>query len=446
MATTGDDLIRGTIDNDTLAGLAGNDTIYGFAGNDLVAGDNTARDRGNDELYSGLGDDTVYGGAGNDVIYNEGGNDFLYGGSGDDLLFLGDVVYGSAGYASGEDGNDTFVVTTTQTAWVYGGAGYDTLVLVWATLPDNDAVSVDFPASSAVSTGGQILTYLHLEQLFLLSGGGNDTITGGNYADVIDVSTGNNQVYGGSGDDEISYKIWGANTLIGGVGDDLLVVDTGSSPLYFIVDGSNGRVDDGNLSLITNFEFYDVYGGAQNDIASLGTRADFFDGWLGADTAFGAGGDDLLYGGRQEDDLYGGTGNDRLFGGRENDRLYGGDGRDVLKGEQGNDLLTGGLGPDVFLFGLGDSGLDTIADFTSGEDQIRYASGKLGVLSPGPGPLDPSELQIGGSLTTPGVFVLSYDVGTDISQLLWSDNGFGAFLLMQFEGNVSLVASDIILF
>ena len=35
---------------------------------------------------------------------------------------------------------------------------------------------------------------------------------------------------------------------------------------------------------------------------------------------------------------------------------------------------------------------------------------------------------------------------TDTSDLLWSDTGHGAYLLMRFTGNVSMVASDIILF
>ena len=50
--------------------------------------------------------------------------------------------------------------------------------------------------------------------------------------------------------------------------------------------------------------------------------------------------------------------------------LDGGDGNDVLHGSEGNDLLTGGAGSDRFEFS-GFNGIDTIADFAHGIDQIR---------------------------------------------------------------------------
>ena len=48
----------------------------------------------------------------------------------------------------------------------------------------------------------------------------------------------------------------------------------------------------------------------------------------------------------------------------------GGDGNDVLHGGHGNDLLIGGAGSDRFEFS-GVNGIDTIADFQHGIDQIR---------------------------------------------------------------------------
>ncbi len=393
MATTGDDLIYGGASNDALHGLAGNDIIYAFQNDDIV--------------YGGLGDDAIETGAGDDTAY---------GGAGD----------------------DTVVVAQTQNAAVFGGAGIDTLLLSWPSVFTDDAVSIDFRSGFASATDGSVLNFVGMEELFLLAGYGNDTVIGGARDDFLSVAGGANRVNALSGDDVVAYIITGvANTLNGGSGNDVLLAQSDNSPLYFIVDGSNGRVDDGSLSVITGFEHYEAYGGSLADIASLGAGDDAFRGGGGNDTGFGMDGQDFLMGI---------TGDDLLYGGAGNDTLYGGDGNDVINGGQGQDIRTGGAGADVFVFGLTENSLDTITDFTSGEDHIRYAGAGIGIYAPDLGPLDPGDLQIGGSTSTPGVFVLQYDSGTDTSDLLWSGTGNGAYLLMRFTGEVSMVASDIILF
>ncbi len=442
MATAGDDLIYGGASNDTLNGVAGNDLIYAFQNDDIVYGG-----LGDDAIETGSGDDTAYGGAGDDALVNDGGNDVLYGGNGNDLIVLGDLVYGSAGTAYGGAGDDAIVVTQTQNAAVFGGAGIDVLMLSWPSVFTDDAVSVDFRTGFASATDGSHLNFVGMEQLFLLAGYGDDTVIGGVRDDVLHVSGGANRVNALAGDDTVAYIITGvANTLNGGGGDDVLLAQSDNSPLYFIVDGANGRVDDGSLSVITGFERYEARGGSLADIASLGAGDDTFRGGGGNDTGFGMDGQDLLMGLTGDDMLYGGGGNDTLYGGAGHDTLDGGDGNDVINGGQGQDLRTGGAGADVFVFGLTENSLDTITDFTSGEDHIRYAGAGIGIYAPDLGPLDPGDLQIGGSTSTPGVFVLQYDSGTDTSDLLWSGTGNGAYLLMRFTGNVSMVASDIILF
>jgi RTX calcium-binding nonapeptide repeat (4 copies) len=66
-------------------------------------------------------------------------------------------------------------------------------------------------------------------------------------------------------------------------------------------------------------------------------------------------------------DILGTLGNDILAGDFENNHIF---------GDTGDDLLTGGIGKDSFVFGI-DSGLDSIVDFTVGEDLIQIDS-KLG--------------------------------------------------------------------
>lgn len=433
MATPGDDLIYGGASNDTLDGLAGNDTIYAMQDHDMI--------------YGGMGNDAIETGAGDDALVNDGGNDVLYGGNGNDLIVLGDLVYGSAGTAYGGAGDDTITVTQTQNAAVYGGADMDTLLLSWPSVFTDDAVSVDFRTGFASASDGSVLNFVGMEQLVLLAGYGDDSVVGGARNDVLHVSGGANRVNALSGDDTVAYIITGvANTLNGGSGDDVLLAQSDNSPLYFIVDGADGRVDDGSLSVISGFERYEARGGSLADIASLGAGEDTFRGGGGNDTGFGMADDDLLMGITGDDVLYSGGGDDTLYGGAAQDSLFGGDGNDGLHGGQGHDTLTGGAGADNFVFGTTENGFDLITDFSTGEDHIRYNLASLGVLAPGPGPLDASEFQIGGSANTPGIFVLTYDLGTDTSTLLWSDNGHGAFALMQFSGNIDMVASDIILF
>lgn len=442
MATTGDDDIYGGTGLDTIFGLAGNDLIYAMQNDDLVYGG-----LGDDAIETGSGDDTAYGGAGDDALVNDGGNDLLYGGAGNDLIVLGDVVYGSAGIAYGGAGDDTVIVTQTENAAVFGGAGIDTLFLTWPSVFTDDAVSLDFRTGFASAGDGSHLNFVGMEQLFLLSGYGNDTVIGGMRDDFLSVSGGANRINALAGNDTVAYIITGvANTLNGGGGDDVLLAQSDNSPLYFIVNGSNGRVDDGSLSVITGFDRYEARGGALNDIAGLGSRDDTFRGGGGNDSGYGMDGRDLLIGGTGDDLLLGGGGNDTLHGGPGSDTLVGGDGDDVINGGKGQDLRTGGAGADVFVFGLTEDSLDTITDFTSGEDRIRYAGAGIGIYGPDLGRLQPGDLQIGGSTATPGVFVLQYDSDTDTSDLLWSDTGNGAYLLMRFTGHVNMVASDIILF
>jgi Ca2+-binding RTX toxin-like protein len=62
------------------------------------------------------------------------------------------------------------------------------------------------------------------------------------------------------------------------------------------------------------------------------------------------------------------NGVDKLFAGRGDDRVSAGDGDDLIMGGPGADSLAGGAGRDRFLYFWTDEGVDTIADFTSGED------------------------------------------------------------------------------
>jgi Ca2+-binding RTX toxin-like protein len=179
--------------------------------------------------------------------------------------------------------------------------------------PGNDII-LTFGASDVIAGGGG--------NDLIITGGGNDTVGGGDGNDTILSGSGNDVVAGGTGDD----------VIFGGKGNDL-------------VDGGDG-----------------------NDLIS---------GDRGNDTVLGGSGSDTVFGGQGSDIVSGDDGNDSLFGGKENDTVNGGSGNDFISGDRGSDALTGGAGSDTFYFfsSGGDYGVDTITDFTPGEDKIRLKQG-----------------------------------------------------------------------
>ena len=69
----------------------------------------------------------------------------------------------------------------------------------------------------------------------------------------------------------------------------------------------------------------------------------------------------------------------RVDGTTRNDRVVGTAAADAIRGYDGNDKLTGRGGADVFIFGTdsrsGERAIDTILDYTVGEDIIRLEGG-----------------------------------------------------------------------
>ncbi len=140
-------------------------------------------------------------------------------------------------------------------------------------------------------------------------------------------------------------------------------------------------------------------GWSRNDILTGGSGHDVIYGWHGQDLIRGGEGNDELYGldpiyaatdwGKLDGDdtLSGGAGNDTLQGHAGNDHLSGDAGNDSLSGGLGTDILSGGADADVFVFnqvedsiqipggisaqpGMPELGIDTITDFTQGQDQL----------------------------------------------------------------------------
>jgi Ca2+-binding RTX toxin-like protein len=270
-----------TDDDDIVYLLGGNDIAFGGSGDDLLDGGS-----GNDRLRGDAGDDRVYGGSGNDRLLGGADDDALNGGSGDDQL-------------TGGTGNDV----------LNGGSGIDTASYADASA----AVTVDLEQGRTSGAAGTDI----LKSIERVDGTAfNDTIKGGDLADLL---------FGDDGDD----------TLQGGSGEDRLDGGAGSDTASYASAQSGVRV---SLAIARS---QDTRGAGEHLLVSIENLAGSFS-------------DDVLTGDGGANTLMGGGGKNRLDGRAGADRLISG----------GTDHLTGGLDADTFVIGGGHA---TIADFSHAE-------------------------------------------------------------------------------
>ncbi len=222
----------------------------------------------------------------------------------------------------------------------------------------------------------------------LVSGGGNDRLTGNIGANVISGGAGNDIIDGLDGNDILKGGD-GNDTLIGSKGNDKLFGGNDTDTLKGFAGADTLKGERGNDTLLGGTDNDVLYGNAGTDIVKGeggddrifgGTQADKLYGNNGNDTIKGEAGDDKIYGAAGNDALLGGNGNDKLDGGDGTDTLTGGAGKDVLKGGDQNDILNGGIGNDILRGGNGvdrlngDSGTDTL-DGGNGSDVFVFERG-----------------------------------------------------------------------
>ena len=377
IGNTRDNVITGNSASNILNGGAGRDTLIGGAGNDIYVVDTTtdtiteSANAGTDTIQSSVSfsiaalanvenltlteaaiDGT--GNTGNNVITGNSANNILNGGAGIDTLI-------------GAAGNDIYVVdTTTDTITESANAGTDTI---------ESSVSFSIAALANVEN-------LTLTGTAAINGTGNAL------NNVITGNGANNTLNGGAGDDTYIFTINGI-----GLGRDTITDGSGVDTISFAGTSANIR-----LNLGTSF--------GQTVDANTNTKV-----VLTADTienAIGGDGNDRLIGNSLDNTLEGGLGNDILNGSTGNDFLFGGDGDDSLSGGDDDDYLTGGLGSNNLFGGAGidqfvfsgdnpfnttDNGVDIIADFSTGVDQLVLSKTVFDFLSSdvGIGFSDPSD-------------------------------------------------------
>src|SRR6185436_7789155 len=161
--------------------------LTNFVGESFINMENLISGVGNDTLTGTTGANTINGGDGDDIINGGGGSDTSLGGNGNDYIFA--------------------VLGTPES--IDGGAGVDTL--------DTTAFTGDYVVNLATGLTNFVgESFINMENL--ISGVGNDTLTG---------TTGANTINGGDGDDIINGG-GGSDTSLGGNGDDYIFAVLGT--------------------------------------------------------------------------------------------------------------------------------------------------------------------------------------------------------------------------
>lgn len=167
-----------------------------------------------------------------------------------------------------------------------------------------------------------------LEDMGMIAGPGDDTVTGDSGDNALSGFGGNDTLIGGAG----------ADTLDGGNGTDTASYETAESRVALNLNTGSGTLGDAAGDTFISIE--NVIGSEYNDYVYGTTGDNLIDGGAGEDLLRGHSGNDTLVGGAGNDDLNGGSGNDLLEGGADNDTLAGGRGSDTLDGGAGEDLVS----------------------------------------------------------------------------------------------------------
>ena len=369
-----DDTLRGSSGNDGLEGQAGNDSLSGGDGADTLNGGDgdDVLNPGNADFYAG-GGDQVEGSAGNDrIIYTDAtgpsASQFLrYSGlRGSGITATIDGTANRATVSKGTAGTDTLVDVTNpldpdRGLFLYGTRFNDTFHL---TLGRRQWIQVSPGAGNDVFNVQADIDNVGWVRISF------DDAPGGIHVD-LDADRAQRDGFGGTdvinGDIREVIGTIHADTILGSANDESFRGGPGND----VLDGRGG----------VDVVRYDAFGALFELAVDLqaGTATGtwngrgFSDRLSNIESVRGSHRDDWLAGSSGADRLEGRNGNDILEGRGGNDKLYGGNGNDILRGGgtggSGDDKLNGGSGRDTFVIGYGD-GVNTIEDFTNGEDRI----------------------------------------------------------------------------
>jgi Ca2+-binding RTX toxin-like protein len=254
----------------------------------------------------------------------------------------------------------------------------------------------------------------------IISGLGNDSLTGDGQANVLTGNAGNDTLLGGDGNDTLSGGT-GSDSLDGGLGTgDVLDYSYATTNITLAVGATSLTVVTGtDVDTLANFE--GIIGGSGADSLTGDANANYLGGNAGNDTLLGGDGNDTLSGGAGADPLDGGTGTgdvldysyatgnlvlsvatatsgiysvagsttdvdtlknfEGIIGGSGNDSFTGNASANYLAGNAGNDTLTGNTG-DTLVGGDGNDSMIIDSTFLgsgsinggTGTDTVSFAA------------------------------------------------------------------------
>jgi Ca2+-binding RTX toxin-like protein len=341
--------------------------------------DGSAESDGHFRIIGGAGDDTITGGNDGDIfdMRQGGGADTINGGAGDDLV-LGGANYNSGVTFNGGGGHnvlrldgdyssglhlDAGSLTDVDTIQVNGGHSYDISAdaALFASGQEIFVSGITLHATDSLTFDGTVEGVQDGARFVLTGGAGDDDLVGGRQGDRIDLSRGGNDtVSGENGNDiiELGGTLNAGDHIDGGAGNDTVALDGHTN---VILDPTTIQ----NVETITAAAGFD-YSITTDD----GTVAQ--DGKLTVDASALGAGNSMVFNGAAETggsfDLIGGAGRDHLTAGAGTDTLFGG---------LGGDTLTGGAGADVFVYTAvaesdGSANTDHVTDFNADVDKFQF--------------------------------------------------------------------------
>jgi len=274
----------------------------------------------------------------------------------------------------------------------------------------------------------------------------NDQLAGGDCLDTFIITGGTDTI--------IDFNYLGANKDWRGnpapTGQEILRVNKGATAVVYVSaswTATSESLSAGTINFYTSGKAMDLTAmSVLKGVKILNTA--------GAAKLTGSVMGDTIVGGAGKDTIVGGLGADSLIGRLANDELSGGPGNDTLAGGPGADTLIGGDGADWFLFDSDrqTNNVDTIRDFTPGEDKIILSATyfkRLKGTTTG-SPIVADNLVVGAGATAVAKEKDHYLIYDTTSDLLYYDaDGSGRgkplpFAKVELTGTVAPNTSDIL--
>ncbi|MEQ1620531.1 MAG: calcium-binding protein [Methylococcales bacterium] len=341
---------------------------------------------------------TLIGNAGNNSLIGTDKNDILDGGEGEDILI-------------GGKGNDTYVVDSLG----------DSIV-------DSDGIDTVMTALDDYTLSSNLENVTLMDGALNMTGNELDNIITGNAAsNFLNGAAGDDTLIGGAGDDILNGGI-GIDDLQGGLGNDTYNIE---------LTAAGALEDDFTENSNAGIDTIQLLGASTNLLAVTIT----LDKNIENINAGGTGKSRLNFKGNElANKLVGNDAGNVIDGLAGDDELIGGKGNDQLLGRDGKDTLTGGAGDDVFIFNSTLNKLtnvDTITDFTSGQDKI-YLSTSVFSAAGGAGKLS-SDFFIKGTVAKDNNDHIIYDTAT--GKVYYDSDGTGSTAQVEFlilTGNLTV--------